>query len=247
MNGSLPKGLLFDAGNTLVFLDRTRVSDSLERVGFSVDPHRLKVAEFEARRALVAAVVPGHVGTEGHLWRRYFRTLLRKAGVPLRLLPRAIWELRASHRDLHLWTGPGEGVDRALSDLSAAGFRLGVISNADGRMEEAIRVASLRSHFEFVIDSGDVGVEKPDPRIFHQGCDSMGLHPSDCVYVGDLYQVDVVGAVGAGLYGVLLDPFGLPDASEPKVGAISDLHDHLATSWVSTRNGVVFDSGATEQ
>ncbi|MGH7415222.1 MAG: HAD family hydrolase, partial [Candidatus Rokuibacteriota bacterium] len=60
----------------------------------------------------------------------------------------------------------------------------------------------------FIIDSAVVGVQKPDPRIFHLGLREAGVAPAEAVYVGDLYSVDVLGARAAGLDGILLDPRG---------------------------------------
>ena len=70
---------------------------------------------------------------------------------------------------------------------------MGVISNADGRMEDALEGRGLRGTVEFVIDSEVVGVEKPDSRIFEAGA-RLGPTAEACVYVGDLYPVDYVGA-----------------------------------------------------
>src|SRR5262249_1397802 len=67
----------------------------------------------------------------------------------------------------------------------------------------------LTAHLDFVIDSGLVGVEKPDPRIFRLGLDAAKVNAHEAVYVGDLYSVDVLGARAAGIEGVLLDPRGL--------------------------------------
>jgi putative hydrolase of the HAD superfamily len=83
-----------------------------------------------------------------------------------------------------------------------------VISNSDGRIEELLASVGLAEYFDFIIDSHVVGFEKPDPRIFHLGCERGGVAPEDVVYVGDLYEIDVVGARGAGLRAVLIDPLG---------------------------------------
>jgi putative hydrolase of the HAD superfamily len=53
-----------------------------------------------------------------------------------------------------------------------------------------------------------VGVEKPDPSIFHLALEQARGPGAAAVYVGDLYSVDVLGARGAGLDAVLLDPRG---------------------------------------
>jgi putative hydrolase of the HAD superfamily len=96
----------------------------------------------------------------------------------------------------------------ALTRLRAAGFRLAVVSNSDGRAEEALEAAGVLGQFEFVVDSQLVGVEKPDPAIFELALRRMGLTPSEGLYVGDIYEVDVVGARRAGLDVILLDPHG---------------------------------------
>jgi putative hydrolase of the HAD superfamily len=62
-----------------------------------------------------------------------------------------------------------------------------------------------------VLDSALVGVEKPDPAIFRAALDALGVAPGEALYVGDLYDVDVVGARAAGMEAVLL----LPDTTAP--------------------------------
>jgi len=51
-----------------------------------------------------------------------------------------------------------------------------------------------------------VGVEKLDPRIFEMALARAGVRPAEAVYVGDLYAVDVLGARGAGMEAILIDP-----------------------------------------
>ena len=60
-----------------------------------------------------------------------------------------------------------------------------------------------------VIDSGAVGVMKPDPRIFRMALDAMDVDADDAWYVGDMPGIDVVGARRAGLRPFLIDPLGL--------------------------------------
>jgi putative hydrolase of the HAD superfamily len=112
------------------------------------------------------------------------------------------------HREKHLWASVKAGTSEALEALRAAGYRLAVISNSDGRAVEGLAAAGLLAHFEAVIDSELVGCEKPDPRIFLTALERMGLSPAEALYVGDIYEVDVVGARRAGLDVILLDPLG---------------------------------------
>jgi len=83
--------------------------------------------------------------------------------------------------------------------------------------------------FEDVVDSEEVGVEKPDPRIFEIALKRVGAAPGETVFVGDIYNVDVVGGRGAGLRVVLVDERGLyPEADCPRVRSLAELADHLA-------------------
>ncbi len=59
-----------------------------------------------------------------------------------------------------------------------------------------------------LIDSGAVGVEKPDPRIFHLALEALDADPARTAYVGDMPRFDVVGARRAGLRPLLMDPYG---------------------------------------
>jgi FMN phosphatase YigB (HAD superfamily) len=79
---------------------------------------------------------------------------------------------------------------------------------------------------ECVIDSGNVGVMKPDPRIFHAALDVMGITADQAWYVGDMPAIDVVGARRAGLRPFLIDPLGLHhDADYDRVASLSELAD----------------------
>lgn len=65
--------------------------------------------------------------------------------------------------------------------------------------------------------SDEIGVPKPDPRIFHAALGALGIAPAGAVHVGDLRRTDVAGARGVGMASVRLsavydDPAPLPDA-----------------------------------
>jgi putative hydrolase of the HAD superfamily len=123
------------------------------------------------------------------------------------------------------------GTDTVLAELGARGFTLGVVSNADGRVAGALKARGLARHFATIIDSRVVGVEKPDPRIFVLALEACGARPAETVYVGDIYEIDIQGARGAGLTGVLLDPlraYGSVDC--PTIDALSRLLDLLPPS-----------------
>jgi putative hydrolase of the HAD superfamily len=57
-----------------------------------------------------------------------------------------------------------------------------------------------------VLDSFVVGVEKPDPAIFHRALEVLGVPPERAIHVGDTGWADVAGARAAGVRPVHLDP-----------------------------------------
>lgn len=198
------RAILFDAGNTLLFLDYPRLADGVAAAtGFPLTGESLA-----ARASEAAMLMERGDTTDRERASRYLEQLFLLAGVPAAQLPVVRDTLLALHHERHLWgrVDPATGV--ALDRLRAAGFRLGVISNSDGRAEEGLVAAGLRDRFELVVDSQLVGFEKPDPRIFTWALERMGLSPDEALYVGDLYEVDVVGARRAGMEAILLDDAG---------------------------------------
>jgi HAD superfamily hydrolase (TIGR01662 family) len=202
------KAVFFDAGNTLIFVDPRVVLPLLREHGAHADETRFKESEFLARAQLTRRIEEGAFGTENHIWLEYFQVLFRACGVPEEHLGRVGERVRELHRERHLWTFMDPATPAALDRLRDAGYRLAVISNADGRVEGLIQGVGIRDRFEFVMDSELEGVEKPDPEIFLRACHRMGVAPSEALYVGDLYPVDVLGARKVGMHAVLVDPLG---------------------------------------
>lgn len=196
------KAILFDAGNTLLFLDYARLAPAIaEATGFPITAGDLEAVAGDAARALER-----REGSDRERASRYLENLFRLAGVPEEQMELVRDTLLALHRERHLWGRLDPATPVALERLRAAGYRLGVISNSDGRVEEGLGAVGLVEPFELILDSAHVGVEKPDPRIFAIALERLGLAPDEALYVGDLYEVDVIGARAAGLDVILLDP-----------------------------------------
>jgi len=146
-------------------------------------------------------------GSTEQLKREFYMTLLPETGVSETRLSEAVDCAFKLASDEMLWRRTEEGTAQVLNDLKRAGYILAVVSNSDGRIENAFKQAGLSSYFDFFIDSYIVGVEKPDPAIFRLATERAMVLPEQSVYVGDLYLVDVVGARNAGLIPILYDPF----------------------------------------
>lgn len=196
------RAVLFDAGNTLLFLDYPRMAREIEKVaGVPL------TAETLAGYAKPAAQVLERSDTSDRERASYYlETLFALAGVPPARMEAVRNRLLELHLERHLWSGLAPDTHASLERLRTAGLRLGVVSNSDGRVDEALEAAGLRALFDVVVDSQLVGFEKPDPRIFHTALERLGVRAEEALYVGDIYEVDVVGARWAGMDVVLLDP-----------------------------------------
>ena len=198
----------------------------------------------------MAAIAEFHDGSVPADWRRahYAALIALERMEPIdwlahRRVVAAEVGVRAEHLDAAaalidgVMTSPWVPVDGAadtLRALSAAGYKLAVVSNAWGTIAEWLehhKVCSV-THDDLprvgaVIDSHLVGIEKPDPRIFKFALDALDVAPERSLYVGDTVRFDVKGALAAGLQPVHVDPYHLCDGPHSHIVSLAELTDWL--------------------
>ncbi|HEY3202945.1 MAG TPA: HAD family hydrolase [Thermoanaerobaculia bacterium] len=216
------RAVLFDAGGTLIHVDGQRVCGA---AGLPYDSSAFQVAEASAVATVRAWVLENPGSKDLERLPLYLDTMLKDLGLSSEPERRAAARrVAAEHHRANLWSRRADEAAETLEALRGRGYRLAVVSNADGRVRHLLESAGLASLLEFILDSAEVGVEKPDPRIFHAATEWLGLSPSACAYVGDIYEIDIAGAKRAGLEPVLL---GSSPAPEP-VLRIPDLPSLLS-------------------
>ena len=92
-----------------------------------------------------------------------------------------------------------------LRSLRRWGKTLAVVSNWDPALPTLLAEVGLAEFFAFILPSAEIGVEKPDGRIFSLALQRLGLEPQEVVHIGDSYEADVVGARAVGITPILLD------------------------------------------
>jgi HAD superfamily hydrolase (TIGR01509 family) len=207
------RAVLFDAGNTLIRMDYAAIAAELARHGVIVTPEAVQRAEWAARVRLDADLFApaGTFSTESHgTAERYTRYLLEGAGVAdTNGLVATLTEWRRGYNlPIGLWTVAEPEAAAALALVHEAGLVAGVVSNSNGTIRRIVESLDLARHLDFVLDSHEEGIEKPDPRFFQLALSRAGVVPAEAAYIGDLYSVDIVGARRAGIRGVLMDPGG---------------------------------------
>jgi putative hydrolase of the HAD superfamily len=95
---------------------------------------------------------------------------------------------------------PRPEVTAAVAAL-AERHRLAIVSNGGPRQRDKLSRAGLERFFPagHVLISGELGVEKPDPRIFALALAALGLAATEVLHVGDDPARDIAGACRAGL------------------------------------------------
>jgi putative hydrolase of the HAD superfamily len=167
-------------------------------------------ARFDGERPEVRALAEWAPGYRRHAWRE----ALASRGVAApddalvdRLQASFLRERRATHL-------PFPDAIPALERLRGA-YRLAILTNGDsGLQREKLAGANLTDSFAAVVASGDLGVGKPDPRIYAHTLAALGLAPTEAVMIGDNPINDVAGAQQVGMRAVWLNRDG-PAAPPP--------------------------------
>jgi putative hydrolase of the HAD superfamily len=221
--------VFLDAGGVLVHPNWTRVSETLVRHGVRVSADALAAAEPHAKKRLDAGDTIRTTSDHQRGW-TYFNLVLTEAGIPLSgATASALAELHVYHQASNLWETVPDEVRPALAALRARGYRLVVVSNANGTLHRMFDRLALTPAFDLIFDSHQEGVEKPDPRFFQIALDRSGATASTTVHVGDLYHVDVVGARAAGITPVLIDSANLyADCDCLRMQSLRDLVEALS-------------------
>jgi putative hydrolase of the HAD superfamily len=208
------EAIIFDVGQTFLFPDFPFLKNLLAEYSVATDIIPLKKGAAVAREEIFRRRDEGS-------WKEYLTFWMQYVGAPEHAIPEILARIYERHKREHLWSWLDPTAAETFAQLRSLGYRLGVISNSDGSVPGAMAKFGLDHLFECILDSALVNVEKPDPRIFDLALQQLGLLAERCIYVGDTYDRDVVGARRAGLVPILIDPFDV--VAEQDVTRIKEL------------------------
>lgn len=227
MSAARVETVLLDAGGVLLDLDYSYLVRLCRAYGVQTDAETLSRHEARARVEIHLAVEEG--ARVSDMWRAYFHKMLTQVGVSEDEQPELIDSLWEAHQKFGLWSVAIEGAIETVRALKQRGYRIGVVSNAEGRVGHDLERAGFDGMFETVVDSHHVGVEKPDPKIFQIAMERMGVGSEAAIFVGDVPAVDVIGAQRAQLRPLLVDRHDLyPEVAVPRLRSIVELG-----AWIS--------------
>lgn len=101
-------------------------------------------------------------------------------------------------------------------------YRVCILSNGFRELQfDKIERSGLTPLCDGVVLSEEIGVQKPDRRIFDYALQKMGHTAAESLVIGDRYGADIVGASGAGLESIWYNPDALPRPVVPITGLIA--------------------------
>jgi len=229
------KAVFFDLYHTLVRYDPPREelqARALKEFGIEVSPEvfqrPLAIAdEFIYQELARSSLTKRPKEEQMTVWVQYERILLKEAGIKAddKLILKLLGNMRKMDYNLVLY----DDVMPTLTDLKSRKLILGLISNVDSDITPLLNKLGVKPLLQVVVTSQDAGANKPQPEIFRKALRQAGMQASEAIYVGDQYQVDVVGAGKAGMKGVLLDrgDYFKETTDCPRLRSLTQLVEHL--------------------
>jgi len=213
----------FDSFSTLVDVDSTATAVE----GYVEDPVAF-AREWHARAAGY-----GTVANQIDAYETYYRLhrdaleyLLAAEGVDVD--DETLDEMTAVYHEM----APFDDVRAGMERLADAGYEVGIVSNGDPAMlDSLVEGAGIEELLAATVSADEIERHKPAAELYEHAADRLGVPPGAVAHVSN-GQVDVMGAVHAGMAGVWLnrqdnppEPFG-PDP-DLAVDSIDDLVDRL--------------------
>lgn len=181
----------FDAGLTLVELDLDFLARRLAERGVRREPAALRAAAPRAWQRYDERVDAG--GAHGRLWHDLLSEIIGAAD------PAVVDWLWAQQPTANLFRAPIADMVELARALRARGVRTAVLSNSEGGLAGLLGEVGIADAFDVIVDSGRIGMEKPDPAIFRYTLAQLGVAPdAPAIHIGDSWSADVAGALAAG-------------------------------------------------
>jgi putative hydrolase of the HAD superfamily len=159
------------------------------------------------------------------------RTVLAEAGVP----PEVMEEVCAVRLDyVRQCLVPRPGAVATLRELRERGHPVGLITVCSQDVETLWPESEFAGLFDAEVFSSQLGIAKPDPRIYLHCCELLGVEPASAVFVGDGANDELGGARRVGMDAILIHRAGVkppwPEVREwdgPRVTSIPAVLDLL--------------------
>lgn len=209
--------VFFDLGHTLIYPHPSFASlyaTVCAEEGFPLAQETAAAMLANVDQAIAATQLAGRFFSASleesrHFWLSLYRDGLAWTGRPYPdHLPEALYARFTDHTTYRIYPD----VLPTLAAIREQGLRIAAISNWEAWAEELLVSLDLARWFDVILISGTLGMEKPDPRIFHLALERADVDPAAAVHVGDNPDHDCAAAHAVGITPVLLDRHDRHDA-----------------------------------
>ncbi len=205
------RAVFFDVGNTLLF-PHPSVSEVCRQI-LAEEGHVHDLSAIDALMPLVDEFYEDRYQSDDTFWTDEAETSQVWIGMYSLLCRQLGIEDEAEHIALRVYEEFGradrwrayDDVIPAFRRLRNRGLAIGLISNWDKRLTGLMDGMGIAPLLDTIVSSAEVGLHKPDPRIFELACRRLGVRPDECAHVGDHHYADVLGARAVGMLPVLID------------------------------------------
>jgi putative hydrolase of the HAD superfamily len=222
-----PRGVIFDFGDTLMRegpVDYRAGAAAVLQLASDANgctaeqlanAHETLTADLNPRRRASQLELPPHT-----VWRLIYDPLGIRFSVDPSEVEWAFWHAATT------WTME-PGVLQPLELLRQKGVPCGVLSNTMFRgitISRHLTANGFGDAFQWVMASTDFVLRKPHPRLFDLAAQRMGESPGDLWFIGDSFELDVIGATAAGMVPIWYCTSG-------NAGTTSDPAAYVLTNW----------------
>lgn len=231
--------IFFDLDGTLVS-ERTGVREARLAAGRTAVEHGVAGVTPESFTAAAESAISEIMAEHGHNWPPWLTVpvwidralqLLDADGQP----PPVLDAIAGTYRRERIARAAAIPGAREVVEAARRLAPIAVITNfteAD-QQHQKIAAAGLNGLFEHIFVSGEVGHAKPDPRIFHHASATLSAPIEDCIHIGNSWESDIEGALGAGADAIWFEEdvrpdIQSPDPRVPRYESLTDVAAHLA-------------------
>lgn len=117
-----------------------------------------------------------------------------------------------------------------LTELKDKDYRLHIITNGFLEVQHLkLKHSGIAHFFDSVLCSEEVGVNKPDPKVFQEAMSRAKTKAESAIMIGDDFNADIIGAENVGMRGLLFDPYQhyKNAVSVDRIDALSEIPDWI--------------------
>ena len=105
-------------------------------------------------------------------------------------------------------------------------YQLAIVTNGNSfTQRDKIEHAGIKDYFDEIIVSGDYSFRKPDKDIYELVCKKLNVEPNECIFVGDIFKTDIIGAHRYGMHPIVIcsDPNRVFSEEIDRIYCLNDL------------------------